>query len=116
MANHAVRNLIREGKARQLRNVITTHQSEGMQTLEMGLTALVVEGFIDYESALKVSLFPKELGKPAPVLVEGGIVLDASTMSPPPPSASPGSAPPASLAPDAWTAEPRDEPPRVASI
>jgi twitching motility protein PilT len=30
MANHAIRNLIREGKTRQLRNVITTQQSEGM--------------------------------------------------------------------------------------
>jgi twitching motility protein PilT len=116
MANHAVRNLIREGKTRQLRNVITTHQSEGMQTLEMALTALVMEGVIDYESALKVSLFPKELGKPAPVPVEGGIVLGTSTMPPPPPSVSPGVAPPPSLAPDAWAGEPRDEPPRVASV
>jgi twitching motility protein PilT len=118
MGNHAVRNLIREGKTRQLRNVITTHQSEGMQTLEMALTALVAEGVIDYESALKVSLFPKELGKPVPVpvLVEGGIVLGASTMPPPPPSVPPGGVPPPSLVPDAWTEEPRDEPPRVASV
>ena len=44
MANHAVRNLVREGKTRQLRNVVSTHQSEGMQTLEMGLNALMARG------------------------------------------------------------------------
>ena len=43
-ATHAVRNLVREGKTRQLRNVISTHQSEGMQTLEMALTHLVSRG------------------------------------------------------------------------
>src|ERR1700688_52138 len=43
-ANHAVRNLVREGKTRQLRNVISTHQTEGMQTLEMALTHLVSVG------------------------------------------------------------------------
>jgi len=63
-ATHAVRNLVREGKTRQLRNVISTHQTEGMQTLEMALTHLVSRGLIDYETALKVSLFPKEVGKP----------------------------------------------------
>jgi twitching motility protein PilT len=61
MANHAVRNLVREGKTRQLRNVVSTHQSEGMQTLEMGLNALMAEELIDYETALRVSLYPKEL-------------------------------------------------------
>ena len=35
---HAVRNLIREGNTRQLRNAITMGQSEGMQTLEMHLS------------------------------------------------------------------------------
>ncbi|MGA2519818.1 MAG: type IV pilus twitching motility protein PilT [Acidimicrobiales bacterium] len=64
MANHAVRNLIREGKTRQLRNVVSTHQSEGMQTLEMGLNTLMGEELIEYETALKVSLYPKELEKP----------------------------------------------------
>src|SRR5580700_2091144 len=63
-ATHAVRNLIREGKTRQLRNVISTHQTDGMQTLEMALTHLVGVGLLDYETALKVSLFPKEVGRP----------------------------------------------------
>jgi twitching motility protein PilT len=65
-ANHAVRNLVREGKTRQLRNVISTHQSEGMQTIEMALTKMIEDKEIDYEAALKVSLYPKEIGKPLP--------------------------------------------------
>src|SRR5262249_42077139 len=36
----AVRNLIREGKTRQLRNVVATHRADGMQTLEHSLTEL----------------------------------------------------------------------------
>jgi twitching motility protein PilT len=64
MANHAVRNLVREGKTRQLRNVIATHQAEGMQTIEMGLNQLMAEHLIEYESALRVSLYPKELEPP----------------------------------------------------
>lgn len=61
--NHAVRNLVREGKTRQLRNVITTHQAEGMQTLEMALTKLVQDDVIDYDEAVGVSMYPKELEK-----------------------------------------------------
>ena len=60
-ANHAVRNLIREGKTRQLRNVVATHTSEGMQTLEMSLTGLVADGVIDHETAIGFSLYPKEV-------------------------------------------------------
>ncbi len=64
IANHAVRNLVREGKTRQLRNVVSTHQSVGMQTLEMGLNALMAEELIDYDTALRVSLYPKEVERP----------------------------------------------------
>jgi len=67
LANHAVRNIVREGKTRQLRNIITTHQSEGMQTLEMSLSGLVRDGVVDYETALGVSLHPKEVDRPVPV-------------------------------------------------
>ncbi len=63
-ANHAVRNLVREGKTRQLRNVIATHTSEGMQTLEMALTGLVSRELITYDAAQKASLYPKEIGRP----------------------------------------------------
>jgi twitching motility protein PilT len=65
MVNHAVRNLVREGKTRQLRNIVSTHQSEGMQTLEMGLNALMAEDLIEYDTALRVSLYPKEVERPA---------------------------------------------------
>src|SRR3954453_15679248 len=67
VANSAVRNLVREGKTNQLRNVLVTGQGEGMQTLEMSLNQLIEEGAITYDEALAVSLFPKELNKPAPV-------------------------------------------------
>jgi twitching motility protein PilT len=63
MVNHAVRNLIREGKTRQIRNVIATHQADGMQTLEMGLNSLMSEDMIDFETAMRVSLYPKELDR-----------------------------------------------------
>jgi twitching motility protein PilT len=66
VANSAVRNLIKEGKTNQLRNVVSTHQSEGMQTLEKALTALVADGIVDIEQARLVSLFPKEVEAPAP--------------------------------------------------
>jgi twitching motility protein PilT len=63
-ANHAVRNLVREGKTRQLRNIVSTHQLEGMQTLEMSLSALVAEGLVDYETAVGFSIYPREVERP----------------------------------------------------
>jgi twitching motility protein PilT len=65
LANPAVKNLVREGKTRQLRNVIATHQNEGMQTIEHALSALVRSGVIDYEAALGVSAFPREIERPS---------------------------------------------------
>jgi twitching motility protein PilT len=70
VANSAVRNLVREGKTNQLRNVLVTGQNDGMQTLEMSLSQLVKDGIVSYEEALAVSLFPKELAKPAPAPVQ----------------------------------------------
>ncbi len=63
VANNPSRNLIREGKTNQLRNVMTTHQQEGMRTLEMHLSELVQAGVITYEAALAVSVQPKELAR-----------------------------------------------------
>jgi twitching motility protein PilT len=68
VANSAVRNLVKEGKTNQLRNVVSTHQSEGMQTLEKSLTELVADGTIDLDQARLVSLYPKEVEAPAPVV------------------------------------------------
>ncbi|MEA3077676.1 MAG: twitching motility protein PilT [Actinomycetota bacterium] len=67
VATTAVRNLIREGKSRQLRNVVTTSQGDGMRTLESHLSELVAEGVIDYDRACSVSLFPNDVTKPPPV-------------------------------------------------
>ena len=64
VGNHAVRNLVREGKTSQLRNVVATHQNEGMQTLEMDLTRLVAEGAIDLETAKDISMHPREVAAP----------------------------------------------------
>jgi len=63
VANPAVRNLIREGKTNQLRNVLLTGQADGMQTLEMSLSSLVRDKVVSYEEAASVSLFPKEIGR-----------------------------------------------------
>jgi twitching motility protein PilT len=65
--SHAVRNLIREGNNRQLRNAITMAQGEGMQTLEMHLSRLVAAGVVDRQEAALRSLYPKEIGPPPPV-------------------------------------------------
>jgi twitching motility protein PilT len=64
IGNHAVRNLIREGKTRQLRNVVATHQGEGMQTLEMHLAQLVNEGLIAHDTAVSASQYPREISLP----------------------------------------------------
>lgn len=63
VANHPVRNLIREGKTNQLLNVITTNQSEGMCTLEASLVDLVRSETVTYDDALAISAHPKELDR-----------------------------------------------------
>ena len=61
VATSAVRNLIREGKTRQLRNSLATGSRDGMQTLEQALAALVAAGTVEHEVALAASLYPKEI-------------------------------------------------------
>jgi twitching motility protein PilT len=61
MANEAVKNLLREGKSRQLRNTMIGAQQEGMQTMEMDLARLVASGIISYETAAEVSQYPKDI-------------------------------------------------------
>jgi twitching motility protein PilT len=79
VANSAVRNLVREGKTNQLRNVLVTGQQDGMQTLEMSLSEMVRDGTVSYEEALAVTLYPKELAKPVPVqVVPEGETVDPS--------------------------------------
>ncbi len=61
IANDAIRNLIREGKTRQMRNVISTGRAEGMRTMEQSLGALVVEGQVNYRDAVAVAQYPNEI-------------------------------------------------------
>ena len=63
----AVRNLVREGKTRQLRNVVATHRSDGMQTLEHHLNQMMRAGQIDYDHAVEASLYPQDIDRPQPV-------------------------------------------------
>ena len=60
----AVKNLIREGKSRQIRNTVATSQRDGMQTLEARLNELVREGVIPYDEALSRSMHPHEIANP----------------------------------------------------
>jgi twitching motility protein PilT len=66
IANNPVRNLVREGKTHQIRNVISTNLREGMQTMEVALNSLIDQGLVSYDDALDRSMYPKEI-KPAPV-------------------------------------------------
>ena len=68
VANSGVRNLVKEGKSNQLRNILLTHSSEGMQSLEADLTRLVAEDVVSLDTARLVSLYPKEITEPVPAL------------------------------------------------
>ena len=61
MGTEAVRNLVREGKSRQLRNVVATGGPEGMQTIEMDLARLVSSGLVTMEMAQSISAYPSEI-------------------------------------------------------
>ena len=61
IANDAVRNLIREGKSRQLRNAMIGGAQEGMMTIEMDLARLVTSGLVSFETASEYSQYPKEI-------------------------------------------------------
>ena len=67
-ANNPIRNLIREGKTHQIRNVVATNLREGMQTMEVALNELVEQGVITYENALDRSMYPKEIKHPPAAL------------------------------------------------
>jgi twitching motility protein PilT len=60
----AIKNLIREGKSRQIRNVVSTSQRDGMQTLETSLSSLVADRLITHEDAVSRSMTPKEVADP----------------------------------------------------
>jgi twitching motility protein PilT len=63
IATSASRNMIREGKSNQLRNIMSTSRGDGMQTLEMSLADLVRNETVTYEDALGITTYPKELAR-----------------------------------------------------
>jgi twitching motility protein PilT len=61
LATPAVSNIIREGKVRQLRNMLATGQRDGMMVMEQSLAALVSAGVISYDDAVGASVHPDEI-------------------------------------------------------
>jgi twitching motility protein PilT len=57
----AVQNLIKEGKTRQLRNVLETSAKDGMNTMERSLSDLIRAGLIDFGAAAARAQHPEEL-------------------------------------------------------
>jgi twitching motility protein PilT len=57
----AVANLIREGKVRQIRNLVATGQREGMCVLEQSLGSLIRQGLITLEDAQAASAHPDDI-------------------------------------------------------
>ncbi|KUK85491.1 MAG: Twitching motility protein [Synergistales bacterium 58_81] len=63
VGTNAVRNRIRTGGARHLRNIILTTQSDGMYSFEQNLAQLVKEKLISYETALSNATDVKDLNR-----------------------------------------------------
>ena len=61
VANPAVRNLVREGKSHQLRNVMLSASNEGMQTLETSLNQLVAAQLVSVEEAIARAVQPRDI-------------------------------------------------------
>jgi twitching motility protein PilT len=71
VATPAVRNLIKEGKTNQLRNVVLTGAAHGMRTLEADLRRLVQEGAVSRSTAALLTQRPGDAA-PEPVAASGG--------------------------------------------
>ncbi len=61
LGTSAVTNIIREGKIRQLRNLLATGQKDGMMVMEQSLASLVHRQIITYEDAVAASVHPDEI-------------------------------------------------------
>ena len=57
-ANHAVRNLIREGKSHQLPSVMQTNRKLGMITMDEAICQLYFEGKITRDMAIQFAQDP----------------------------------------------------------
>ncbi len=71
IASHAVRNVIRDGRTAQLRNLITTGAQQGMFTIEDALSRLVADDTVDYDEAVTHTLHPKEIRRKPVALATG---------------------------------------------
>jgi len=63
IANAAIRNLVREGKAHQISSILQTHTSIGMQTMDQALKDLYQRGLITWEAAVERCVNRQELEK-----------------------------------------------------
>lgn len=70
IATNAIRSLVREGKTAQIRNVVSTSQRDGMQTLESSLSQLVRDGVVTLDDAVARSLYPHEVRRATAPTVE----------------------------------------------
>ena len=61
IATNPVKNLIREGKTHQIRNMLATGGRDGMQTMEAALSSLVRDGVISHADAVSRALRPDEI-------------------------------------------------------
>ncbi|HEU5003820.1 MAG TPA: type IV pilus twitching motility protein PilT [Actinomycetota bacterium] len=84
LANHAIRNLIKEGKSSQIRNVVVTSQKEGMQTLEAAISDLIVQGVIDPVAGRMRSMFPNEIRTTGPLGMAPPVPMPIPASPPPP--------------------------------
>ncbi len=57
-ANHAIRNLIREGKSHQIPSIIQTNRKIGMITMDDAIVQLYVDGRIDRDMAIQFAQDP----------------------------------------------------------
>jgi len=57
--NHAVENLIREGKTYQIDNVIETSSEQGMISMDKALSGLVRQGLVAVDTAVAYAKDPK---------------------------------------------------------
>jgi twitching motility protein PilT len=111
IATSAVRNLIRDNKVSQLRNVMLTSADTGMCTLEAALGWLVRAGLVSLEDALSRSLYPEEILKHTAPYVPGtgdaaSALLPLSLAAPMEEIEAAGFAILASAAPTGWDYDP----------
>ncbi|MDQ7822629.1 MAG: type IV pilus twitching motility protein PilT [Candidatus Eremiobacteraeota bacterium] len=59
----AVRNIIREGKSHQIPNIIQSGAQYGMQSLDMALRNLYLQGLVTFEDALAKAAVPEEFAR-----------------------------------------------------